>query len=365
MRRVILLPMRLGIIGFEASGKTTIFNALTQGKLPTGALEGSSRTDVHTAAVKVPEARLAPLTELYHPKKTTYAQVTYADIGGLAVGAGQQGLPGALINILGQMDGFLLVLRAFETEMVPHPLDGVDPARDLAALSMEILLHDMVTVERRLSRLQEEHSRGGRDRSMIEREIELFQRAMSALEQEQPLRESGFTVAERTVFKGFGLLSLTPALALVNLGEGQEMPDLGEVAGSLPVMGLQGELEMEIAQLGPDEEQAFLEEYGISEPGRERVIRTSYVHLGLISFFTVGEDEVRAWTLAEGSTYLDAAATIHTDLARGFIRAEVIAWDLLVDFGSFADARKQGKLRIEGKDGLVTDGEIVHVRFNL
>ena len=357
--------MRLGIIGFEASGKTTIFNALTRGNLPTGSLEGSGRIEVHSAAVDVPEPRLAPLTELYHPKKTTYAKVTYADIGGMAVGAGQEGLPGALLNSLSPMDGLLFVVRAFESDAVPHPLQNVNPQRDLEALSEEFLLHDMITIERRIQRLDEEHARGGRDRAAVERELELFKRAQSALEDGQPLRALPFNDSERTALKGFGLLTLTPALVLVNLGEGQEMPRINLAAGGMPVMGLQGELEMEIAQLDPAEEKAFLEEYGIKEPGRERVIRASYEHLGLISFFTVGEDEVRAWTLPSGSTCLDAAGTIHTDLARGFIRAEVIRWDVLLELGGFSEARKQGKLRVEGKEGPVTDGDIVHIRFNV
>jgi GTP-binding protein YchF len=358
-------PMRLGIIGFEASGKTTIFNALTRGKLPTGALEGSGRMEVHSAAVDVPEPRLTPLAELYQPKKTTYAKVTFADIGGLAVGAGQEGLPGALLNTLSQVDGLLFVVRAFESEAVPHPLGAVDPQRDLKALSEEFVLHDMITVERRLERLQEERERGGRDRGTVEREIDLFQRALGVLEAEQPLRSIEFSGAECSALKGFGLLTLTPALVLVNLGERQEMPPMAAASEDLPLMGLQGELEMEIAQLEPEEEGAFLQEYGIAEPGRERVIRACYEHLGLFSFFTVGEDEVRAWTLPAGSTCLDAAGTIHTDLARGFIRAEVIPWDVLLDLGGFSEARKQGKLRLEGKEGPVADGDIVHVRFNI
>jgi GTP-binding protein YchF len=357
--------MRLGLVGFEASGKTTLFNALTRSHLPTGGLEGAGRVEIHNAAVDVPEPRLQPLTELYKPKKTTYAKVTYADIGGLAVGAGKQGLPGPLLNTLSQMDGLLLVLRAFNADAVPHPLESVDPARDLAALKAEFLLHDMLTVERRLGRLEEESERGGRDRGTVEREMDLFRRAMVTLEADRPLREAQFSQAEQTVFKGFGLVSLIPTLVLVNLGEGQAMPDLGPDADGQPTMGLQGELEMEIAQLPPEEEPAFMQEYGLEQPGRERVIRASYEHLGLISFFTVGEDEVRAWTLPARSTCLDAAGVIHTDLARGFIRAEVIPWDVLLEVGGLVEARKQGKLRVEGRDGTVADGDIVHVRFNL
>ncbi len=357
--------MNLGIIGLATSGKTTVFNALTGASIETGTMSASGRVEVQTAAVDVPDSRLDALVPLFNPRKTTYTKVTYADIGGLSIGAGQEGLPGPLVNELEKLDGLLLVVRAFEDEQVPHPSGSIDPWRDRAALGAEFLLHDMVTVDRRLKRLQEERGKGGRDRAIVDREIALFERINEILNKEIPLRHAGFTLEERKMLAGFGLLSLIPQLILVNLEEGQvvSLPDLGESKD--PILALQGRLEMEIAQLPEEEQAGFLTEYGLEQSGRIRVIQASYQLLGLISFFTGNEEEVRAWTLPEGGTCLEAADTIHSDLARGFIRAEVIAWDELVELGGLAQARAAGKLRVEGKQGPVHDGDLVYIRFNV
>jgi hypothetical protein len=361
--------MRLGILGLPASGKTTIFNALTGGHLSTGALAGG-RVEVHTAVSDVPDGRVDALSRLFQPRKTIYAKVTYADIGGVKADAGREGLPGTLVNQLSQMDGFLQVLRAFDDPAVPHPAGSLDAGRDLAAMQAEFLLTDMLTVERKLQKLEEERQRGGRDRAAVEREIPVFQRLSGALAQEQPLRTLSLSAEEERVLSGFGLLTLKPMLLVVNTGEGVAEAQAVSAAGltALPpgqrVLALQGKLEMEISQLPPEEMQAFLEEYGIAEPGRSRVIRASYDLLGLQSFFTVGDDEVRAWTIRRGASALEAADTIHSDLARGFIRAEVIGWEEMLALGSLSHARSQGKLRIEGKDYQVAEGEIVHIRFN-
>jgi GTP-binding protein YchF len=361
--------MRLGILGLPSSGKTTIFNALTGGGLATGAQAGG-RVEVHTAISDVPDERVDALSKLFRPRKTIYAKVTYADIGGVKADAGREGLPGTLVNQLSQMDGFLQVLRAFDDPAVPHPAGSIDAGRDLAAMEAEFLLTDMLTVERKQQKLEEERQRGGRDRAAVEREIPVFQHLSEALGQERPLRTLQLTQEEERVLSGFGLLTRKPMLLVLNTGEGVPEDQAVSAAGlsSLPagqrVLALQGKLEMEISQLAPEETQAFLEEYGITEPGRSRVIRASYDLLGLQSFFTVGEDEVRAWTIRRGATALEAADTIHSDLARGFIRAEVIGWEEMLALGSLSTARSQGKLRIEGKDYPVAEGEIVHIRFN-
>jgi GTP-binding protein YchF len=357
--------MRLGIIGLEASGKTTVFNALTGAQLETGTMAGRGRVDVHEASVDVPDARLEAVSEVFKPKKTTYAKVTYADIGGMSVGAGSDGLPGPLVNQIEQMDGLLLVVRAFQDPSIPSPLGGVDPARDAAALDGELLLSDMITVERRLDKLQEERQKGGRAKAQVEREQAIFQRAMEHLNQEQPLRCMKLSTEDLAALTGFGLLTLIPILIVVNLGEDQSISDMGEIMAGVSALGLQGKLEMEIAQLPVDEAAEFLEEYGIEVPGRERVIRFSYDALGLHSFFTGNEDEVRAWTLPRGGSCLDAAATVHSDMARGFIRAEVINWEALISLGGLSEARAQGKLRLEGKDSVVSDGDVIYIRFNV
>jgi len=312
----------------------------------------------------VPDERLMALSRLYQPKKTTHAKVTFTDIGGLKADAGREGLPGQLVNQLEQVDGYLHVVRAFEDANIPHPFDTIDPVRDAAAMQQEFLLHDLLVVEKRLERLVEERQKGGRDRAQIEREQALFERFNQTLAQDQPLRALHLTQEERKAIGGFGLLSTKPVLILVNLAEGQPMPGI-EFEDDLSMLGFRGELEMEIAQLPQDEAAEFLREYGLEEPGRQRVIRSTYEVLNLQSFFTVGEDEVRAWKLAKGATALDAAGTVHSDLARGFIRAEVIPWDRLVALGGLTQARTQGELRLEGKDYLVKDGEVVHIRFNI
>ncbi|MCJ7512464.1 MAG: YchF family ATPase [Anaerolineales bacterium] len=358
--------MQLGIIGLQAAGKTTIFNALTGGNLTTGAAAGIGRPEVHTAVSDVPDDRLTPLVAMFQPRKTFHAKVTYADIGGLKADLGREGLPGALINQLAQVDGLLHVVRAFDNPAVPHPLGRIDPEQDFAVLEAELLLTDMLTVERRLQRQEEEHQRGGRDRAAVEREMALFRRLEGHLSQSQPLRSLTLSEEEERTLSGFGMLTRKPMLVVVNVGEGESAPAgmLASHGVGVDVLALQGELEMEIAQLSADERQAFMQEYGIEESGRRRVIRASYALLDQISFFTVGEDEVRAWTLKQGEGALKAAETIHSDLARGFIRAEVIAWDLLVELGGLQAAKQQGKLRLEGKEYLVKDGEVVHIRFN-
>jgi ribosome-binding ATPase YchF (GTP1/OBG family) len=291
--------------------------------------------------------------------------VTYADIGGLRAEAGREGLPGPLVNQLSQMDGLLHIVRAFDDPTVPHVMGSVDSSRDMAAMEAEFILNDMLTVERRQAKLTEERQKGGRDRGAVDREIALFQRLSEALTGEQALRELTFSSEEEQILAGFALLSRKPILAIVNTAEGTEAPALDDMGSGVRTIALQGRLEMEISQLGPDETKAFLDEYGLGEPVRDRVIRVSYELLGLESFFTVGEDEVRAWTLHRGATALQAADAIHTDLARGFIRAEVIDWSTLLDLGGLAEARAAGKLRVEGKDYVVSDGEVVHIRFNI
>ena len=357
--------MRLGIIGLEASGKTTVFNALTGAQLETGTMVGRGRMDVHEASVDVPDSRLAAVSEVFKPKKTTYAKVSYADIGGMSTGVGRDGLPGPLINHIEQMDGLLIVVRAFEDPSVPTALGSVDPARDAAALEGELLLSDMIAVERRLDKLQEERQKGGRDRAQVEREQAIFGRAMDHLNNEQPLRSMDLSAEDRAGITGFGLLTLIPVLVVVNLGEDQAVGDVGELLTDTAALGLQGKLEMEIAQLPADQAAEFLLEYGIEAPARERVIRASYETLNLQTFFTGNNDEVRAWTLTRGGTCMDAAEAIHSDIARGFIRAEAIQWDELVSLGGLPQARAQGKLRLEGKSSIISDGDVIYIRFNV
>ncbi|HET9591249.1 MAG TPA: redox-regulated ATPase YchF [Anaerolineales bacterium] len=352
--------MKLGIIGLPQSGKTTIFNALTRGHAPTTASAG--RFEVHTAVVDVPDSRVDRLSEMFKPKKTIYAKVTYADIAGLETGAAKSGISGQLLNQLAQMDGFLLVVRGFLDESVLHTVGSVDPKRDVDMMLSELLLNDLIMVERKLERLADERRKGGTDKTENERQAALFRRLNEALSENTPLREVEVSPEEGKILASFGLLTRKPVLVVFNMGEGQTPP---EMELEIPSVALQGKLEMEIAQLSPEDAQIFMQEYGIEELSLNRMIRLSYDLLQVQSFFTVGEDEVRAWETRRSATALEAAGEIHTDLQRGFVRAEVVAYDDLISLGGMSEAKSKGKLRLEGKEYPVKDGDIVHIRSSL
>lgn len=356
--------MRLGIIGLPQAGKTTLFNALTRGSAPTGIAAG--KIEVRTAVVDVPDPRVDRLSAMYKPKKTIYTKVTYADIAGLEGSANKSGISGTLLNQLTQMDGFIQVVRCFEDENVPHPAGSVDPLRDVVSMDSELLLNDQIAVERRLERLAEERKKGGgRDRAVIERETQLFERFNAALQEESPLRNLNVDAEEEKFLSSYGLLTRKPMLIVLNLAEGQVAPKLAYPHQHSQVVALQGKLEMDIAQLPAEEAEAFLAEYGIEEPSLNKMIRLSYDLLGLQSFFTVGPDECRAWTVRRGATAPEAAGVIHSDLQKGFIRAEVMTYHDLTTLGGEAEVKTHGKLRLEGKGYIVQDGDILNIRFNV
>jgi GTP-binding protein YchF len=301
---------------------------------------------------------------MFKPKKTIYAKVTYADVAGLDGSAGKSGISGTLLNQLTQMDGFIHVVRVFEDENVAHPAGSIAPVRDIQTMDNEFILNDLIAVERRLERLAEERKKGGgRDKATIEREIVLFERMHAALNQETPLRDVDITAEEEKVFSGFGFLSRKPVLIVLNLSEGQAAPKFDYPHKYSQIVVLQGKLEMDIAQLPPEEMEMFLQEYGIEEPSLNRMIRLSYDLLGLQSFFTVGPDECRAWTVHRGATAPEAAGEIHTDLQKGFIRAEVVHYDDLTGLGGMTEAKAHGKFRLEGKEYIVKDGDVLNIRF--
>lgn len=361
--------MRLGIIGLPNAGKTTIFNALTGANLPTGPFS-SGQLEVHTAVVSVPDDRVDRLSEIFKPKKTTYTTITFTDIGGLDKGIGAGGLSGPMRNELQQVDGFVHVIRAFDDPEVPHPQDTVDPIRDLQTIDSEFLLVDLITIENRLARLDEERKKGKvENKQQNATETELLQRLHAQLEIEQPLRDLDLTPDEHKLLRGYGLLTLKPTMVIFNQGEQDADPAAGldyHHARTL-VISLRGQLEAEIAQLDdPDDVAMFLSEYNIPEPSRARLIKLSYELLDIHSFLTYGEDEVRAWSLRKGATSVEAAGTIHTDLARGFIRAEVVPYDEFIKAnGSMAEVKAHGKMRLEGKEYIVQDGDMLVIRFNI
>lgn len=365
--------MQIGIIGLPNSGKTTLFNALTGDKAPT-ATYGGSAFQVNAATVMIPDIRLDNLTAMYNPKKKTPARVEYTDIAGLS-GADDKArdvsLSGELINAIGNNDALIHVVRLFDDPNVPHPLETIDPARDITMLDAELTLSDLSKIENRLARLEASLKRGKVVPTFQEdqQEFDILSRLQPHVEQGLPLRDVELSEEEEKQLRGFQFLSAKPMLIVLNLGDEQSALDLVElqqVAGKRPLLSVRARLEMDIAQLDDEADRAmFMEEYNISHLSTEEIIRQSYQLLNRMVFFTVGDDEVRAWEVKQGATALECAGAIHSDLARGFIRAEVVSYGDLMAAGTYADARSAGKVRLEGKNYLAEDGDIFLIRFNV
>ena len=357
--------MQVGIVGLPLSGKTTLFNALTQSRAQAAALAGG-RNAQRTAVVDVVDPRLDALSALFNPRKTTRAKVQFTDVSGAGTGSAERpGLTEQALDALGRCDALALVVRAFENATVPHPAGSVDPRRDLASLRLELAVADLGVIERRIERLEASMKKSRTlEKPGIEREMALMRRLGQALEAETPLTDVDLADDERAVIHGFRLLTARPCLVILNAGDGPLPDDLGWAAGHryTVALALRASLEMEIAELPPGEREEFLSSYGIAEQGLDRLVREAYGLLGLMSFFTVGEDEVRAWTIRRGDKAPRAAGRIHSDLERGFIRAEVVHYDDFVALGSESKARTEGKLRLEGKEYVVKDGDIMNIR---
>ena len=362
--------MKLGIIGLPGAGKTTIFNALTKGDAPTGQSMGG-RFDVLTAIVDVMDERVDVLSKMFNPKKTTYARITYTDVAGLKKGSSAGGgMSGELLNHLSGLDGFVHIVRAFESDLYPHPDGSVDAARDLESLDTELLLNDLGIVERKIEKIEDGLRKGAtKNKAAAQVELALFQQMNDALSEERPLRTLELTDEQEKSLRGYGLLTLKPTVVIINIGDDQDEVELDYDHPNTVVSNIRGKLEMELSQLSAagDEEslEMFMDEYGVTELSLDRVVALSYDLMGLQSFFTVGEDEVRAWTVKVGADAVQAAGTIHSDLAKGFIRAETVHYDDLVGLGGLPAARSAGKLRQEGKTYIVEDGDIINVKFNL
>lgn len=355
--------MEIGIIGLPASGKTTLFNALTGGSAKTG-----SYGQVQLGMARVPDPRVDALSAVFHPKKTTYATVNFADVPALEGSESSRSAGEAIPPALEGADALLLVVRGFDDPGVPHPRQSVDPARDLEDARIELILRDLSVIERRTERLEKQvRKRKNPDETS---ELELLRPICQALGEGKPISALDLSEENEARLRGFGFLSAKPLLVVINAGEEQVGADsdvFGIAADSaeVPPVVLCGKLEEELAQLPDDERAVFLEDYGIEQGAAERVIRASFSLLRLQCFLTVGEDEVRAWSIRVGTPAVRAAGTIHSDLERGFIRAEVISCADFMEAGSMAAAREKGSLRLEGKDYLVQDGDILNVRFNV
>ena len=362
------MTIAIGIVGLAQSGKTTIFNALTGGKTDTKSLTP------HIGIAKVPEPRLQVLADRLHPKKVIPAEVSYIDIGASVKESGGKGVGGQILNQLASADALINVVRSFVDESVPHIEGSLDVDRDIATANLELTLHDLGIISRRLERIEESLKAAKRaERQSLLPEQKLLGRLKSGLEKELPIREMGLSADETKLIANYQFLTAKPRLIVVNIGEEQiaqaqkmqeELNARYGRAGSR-VITLCGELEMEIRQLDDEAAEAFRAEYGLPEAGLEHVVQLSYELLGLISFFTTVSDEMRAWSIPRGTTALKAAGKIHSDMERGFIRAEVISYDDLLKCGTMAEAHKKGLLRLEGKGYIVQDGDVITFLFNV
>jgi len=358
--------VKAGIIGLASVGKSTLFQLLT-GAAP-APLGG--RPEPRLGMARVPDARVEGLSQIFKPKKKALATVDYVDVPGVGKGEGS-----ALVDLpaLRGVDALVHVVRAFESDLVPHPDGSVDPLRDAKMLDLELILADLGAVERRLERLEANIKKGNKAEDVAERA--LFAKMKDSLEAERPLREIELTDDERRRSRNYSFLSEKPVLLAVNVGE-ERVRSAGEYLESsgladfakrpgFALCPVSAPIEAEMADLSPEDAQAFRQDLGLKEPGLDRVIQSSYALLGLISFLTAGEDECRAWTIRRGTRAPVAAGTIHSDIERGFIRAEVVYYLDLVAAGSLAACREKGTLRLEGKEYEVRDGDVINFRFNV
>jgi ribosome-binding ATPase len=359
--------MKCGIIGLPQVGKTSLFKILTG--VDVDSSHGNPR-EAHIGIATVPDERLDRLAEQYNPKKLTHATIEYADVAAI----GQEALKETtFLTNLREVDALAHVVRAFDDPSIPH-VGEIDPLRDIRNVDFDLMVSDLGQIEKRLERLQKDLKK--MRTAELERENELLHKAKAHLESEKPLREMEMTREEKKLVRGFGFLSEKPILYVLNVSEG---PNLGQdLEGAVAKFGLTevasrlnagataicGKVEAELAEMSEEDAAEFLSSYGLKESGLSRLINKTYELLGLISFLTIGEDECRAWTIHRGMRAVEAAGTIHTDLEKHFIRAETIHWDDLLEAGSEANARAKGKLRLEGKDYIVKDGDVLHIRHS-
>lgn len=340
--------MKLALCGSPGAGKTTLFQALAGRKLAVG----KGRDEAGVALLTVPDARVDRLSALFQPKKTTYAQINFLDPPA-PVGAGEDPA-GKLPPELRQADGLLLVVRNFD-----GGLGAPDPAGDLAAFGQEMLLSDLITVERRLERIAGERQRG---RKVDEEEAKLVAEALEILNAERPLRDKP-DLAAHPKLRGFGLLTAKPLVVVANNEEDDPAPP--ELGPEVTPVVVRASIEADLAELTDEERAEFMADMGLADSALDRLIQASYAALELISFFTVGPDEVRAWTVQDQTPAPQAAGVIHSDLEKGFIRAEIMRYEDILSLGSEAAVKKAGLMKVVGKEHLVEDGEVLHVRFNV
>jgi len=355
--------MKIGLIGLSGVGKTTIFNLLTNTKAATGAYGAK---DVNVGMAKVPDKRMDFLVGLYKPRKVSFAQIEFIDIAGVVPEGGSR----KFLDDVRDCDAIVHVIRAFENPDVPHVANEINPAKDLETVDMELLFADLELLEKRIERIKT----GKKVKKEQQEELVLLERLYKHLEAGGDIRQVELTEEEEKQLRAYSFLTEKPKLAVVNVDESQfknnNYPAKEELIQlcrrkDMPLIEICGQIEAEIGELTEEDKELFMEDLGITETGIERLARAVYEHLGLISFFTVGEDEVKAWTINKGTTAKKAAGKIHSDIERGFIRAEVVKYRDIHELGSMAKVREQGLFRLEGKDYIVEDGDIINFRFNV
>lgn len=361
--------MQIGIIGLPYSGKTTLFETLLARKKDD--TDGKFKSEAEHGVIEVPDERLNKISDLLETQSIVHTTIEYIKVSGLEKeGHKGTGLPGQFLANLKLVDLILVMIRNFENEFFPHPMGDVDPKRDINYINSEFLLNDLSIVENRMRKLEKLIMKTQSDKD--KRELEVLKKCKEILEEERPIRELNLTESEKIIIRGFQFLSAKPVLFVLNIEESdidksdelieQLKPGLGKKCS---ITALSAEIEKEIAQLDEGDAEAFLTDLHISEPAMYKLIHRSYELLGLISFFTGSEKECRAWTIRSGYTAQKAAGTIHTDMEKGFIRAEVVPYDVLLDLGSFQACKEKGLLRLEGKEYIVKNGDVLAIRFNV
>lgn len=363
--------MDIGIIGLPQSGKTTVFNALTRGRADTSGATGSA-SEMHLGVVKVPDPRLEVLSSMYQPKRVVPAEIRYWDVPGPESLAKAQGIVGRYRNILQTAAAFLVVVRAFDNPSVIHPLGTIDPGRDVETMLGELAFADLEVMDRAMERLEDGMKKAKpAERPAMSRQLETVQKVKVGLESGIPLRAQRVTESESAILVNYQLLTAKPVIVVFNTDEDGPEPSLEDISLDLPAEVQLGEvclsarLEAELALMPDEEAEEFRADLGLDDSAMNRVIRASYRTLGLISFLTVGPDEVRAWSVPSGIPAQEAAGAIHSDFVRGFIRAEVIPYDDLRRCGNIAQGRKEGALRSEGKTYRVKDGDVINFLVNV
>ena len=351
--------MKLGIIGLEQSGKTTVFNALTGADKEVGTF---GKIEAHVAVVKVPDERIDWLSGIYSPKKTIYADIEFVDMPGSI----NDGADAKIIASAREVDAFVFVIRDFKNPNVLHPLGDIDPKRDLEQIKCGLILADMAIAEKRIERLRKANTKGAiEDEEKLE--LSVLERIMGTLEDEKPASQVELDSREEKAIRSFQFLTLKPFLTMLNVSDDRvNSDDIKKFTDALPnCISMCAGVEMDIRTLDDEDRQVFLDDLGIKELSLNTFIQKAYQTLGLISFFTVGEDEVRAWTITEGTNAVTAAGKIHSDLERGFIRAEVFSYNEIKSLGSEREVKNAGKFRLEGKDYTVQDGDIMSIKFSV